>query len=253
MSRSAVTRLQSAYGLDPGRVQIIPHGVPELPLTDPETAKQALGVDGREVILSFGLLGPGKGLELALEALPAIVAARPAVTYVVVGATHPNLVRSEGEAYRDSLVARVARLGLSDHVMFVDRFVGRLELMQWLEACDVFVTPYPNLDQIVSGTLSYAMGAGRTVVSTPYAYATELLADGRGILVEPGSPKGLSSAIVDLLGDDGLRGRIGRRAYAHTRKMIWSEVGAEYGRLFAMVATTTPTPVRVAPLAAVHA
>jgi glycosyltransferase involved in cell wall biosynthesis len=253
MSRSAVTRLQSAYGLDPGRVQIIPHGVPELPLTDPETAKQALGVDGREVILSFGLLGPGKGLELALEALPAIVAARPAVTYVVVGATHPNLVRSEGEAYRDSLVARVARLGLSDHVMFVDRFVGRLELMQWLEACDVFVTPYPNLDQIVSGTLSYAMGAGRTVVSTPYAYATELLADGRGILVKAGSPSSLSRVIVDVLGDDGLRERIGRRAYAHTRRMVWSAVGAEYGRLFDMVATTTSAPVRVVPLAAVHA
>jgi glycosyltransferase involved in cell wall biosynthesis len=137
--------------------------------------------------------------------------------------------------------------------MFVDRFVGRLELMQWLEACDVFVTPYPNLDQIVSGTLSYAMGAGRTVVSTPYAYATELLADGRGILVKAGSPSSLSSVIVDVLGDDGLRERIGRRAYAHTRRMVWSAVGAEYGRLFDMVATTTSAPVRVVPLAAVHA
>jgi glycosyltransferase involved in cell wall biosynthesis len=253
MSRSAVTRLQSAYGIDPRRVQVIPHGVPELPLVDPEIAKHALGVEGRDVILSFGLLGPGKGLELALEALPAIVAARPAVTYVIVGATHPNLVRSEGEAYRDSLAARVARLGLNDHVMFVDRFVGRLELMQWLEACDVFVTPYPNLDQIVSGTLSYAMGAGRTVVSTPYAYATELLADGRGILVEPGAPGSLSSAIVDVLGDDALRDRIGRRAYAHTRKMVWSAVGAEYGRLFSQVAATPPTPIRVPTLAAVNA
>jgi glycosyltransferase involved in cell wall biosynthesis len=253
MSRSAVTLLESAYGVDPRRVEVIPHGVPELPLVDPAIAKQTLGVDGRDVILSFGLLGPGKGLELALDALPAIVAARPAVTYVVVGATHPDLVRSEGEAYRDTLVAQVARLGLNDHVRFVDRFVGRLELMQWLEACDVFVTPYPNLEQIVSGTLSYAMGAGRTVVSTPYAYATELLADGRGILVEPHSPSSLSDAIVTVLSDDELRHTIERRAYAYTRGMIWSAVGAEYGRLFSRVAVTAPARVPSAALAAVHA
>jgi glycosyltransferase involved in cell wall biosynthesis len=253
MSRSAVTLLESAYGVDPRRVEVIPHGVPELPLVDPAIAKQTLGVDGRDVILSFGLLGPGKGLELALDALPAIVAARPAVTYVVVGATHPDLVRSEGESYRETLVAQVARLGLNDHVRFVDRFVGRLELMQWLEASDVFVTPYPNLDQIVSGTLSYAMGAGRTVVSTPYAYATELLADGRGIIVEPHSPSSLSDAIVEVLGDDELRHTIERRAYAYTRGMIWSAVGAEYGRLFSRVAVTAPARVPSAALAAVHA
>jgi glycosyltransferase involved in cell wall biosynthesis len=125
--------------------------------------------------------------------------------------------------------------------------------MQWLEASDVFVTPYPNLDQIVSGTLSYAMGAGRTVVSTPYAYATELLADGRGIIVEPHSPSSLSDAIVEVLGDDELRHTIERRAYAYTRGMIWSAVGAEYGRLFSRVAVTAPARVPSAALAAVHA
>ena len=153
-------------------VHVIPHGVPELPFVDPVTVKPALGVEGRKVILSFGLLGPGKGYELALAALPDVVAAHPSVLYVVVGETHPDLLRSQGEAYRESLVATVARLGLEDHVRFVDRYVGRVELTKWLEAADVFVTPYPNLDQIVSGTMSYAMGAGRAIVSTPYAYAS---------------------------------------------------------------------------------
>jgi polysaccharide biosynthesis protein PslF len=194
MSRSAAALLESAYGVDASRLDIIPHGVPDLPLVDPETVKAGLGIDGREVILSFGLLGPGKGYELALDALPAIVAAHPTVCYVVVGATHPDLLRTEGETYRQRLVAQVQRLGMGSHVRFVDRFVGRVELTRWLEAADVFVTPYPKLDQIVSGTLSYAMGAGRAIVSTPYTYATELLADGRGRLVNRAGERPQSGA-----------------------------------------------------------
>lgn len=253
MSRSAALLLESAYGVDARRVQVIPHGVPDLPLVDPDHLKAGLGLHRRDVILSFGLLGPGKGYELAIDALPTIAAARPNVTYVVVGATHPDLLRSEGEAYRHELVEQVARLGMEDHVRFVDRYVGRRELTHWLEAADVFVTPYPNLDQIVSGTLSYAMGAGRTVVSTPYAYAAELLADGRGILVEPGSPSALASAIVDVLNDDVLRRETGRRAYDHARSMVWSAVGAHYNRLFGAVATASRPAVRAASLAAVNA
>jgi glycosyltransferase involved in cell wall biosynthesis len=253
MSRSAAVLLETAYGVDARHVEIIPHGVPELPLADPEHLKAGLGVAGRDVILSFGLLGPGKGYELAIDALPAIAAARPNVTYVVVGATHPDLLRSEGEAYRRELVEQVARLGMDDHVRFVDRYVGRRELAHWLEAADVFVTPYPNLDQIVSGTLSYAMGAGRTVVSTPYAYAAELLADGRGILVEPGSPSALASAIIDVLTDDVLRCETGRRAYDHARGMVWPAVGARYNRLFGAVASASRPAVHAASLAAVNA
>jgi glycosyltransferase involved in cell wall biosynthesis len=253
MSRSAARLLETAYGVDARRVEVVPHGVPELPLADPAPLKAGLGLDGRDVILSFGLLGPGKGYELALDALPAIAAARPNATYVVVGATHPDLLRSEGEAYRDSLVRQVARLGMEDHVRFVDRYVGHHELMHWLEAADVFVTPYPNLDQIVSGTLSYAMGAGRTVVSTPYAYAAELLADGRGILVEPGSPSSLASAITAVLSDDALRRETGRRAYDHTRGMVWSAVGGRYRQLFSAVASASRPAVRVSSLTAVNA
>jgi glycosyltransferase involved in cell wall biosynthesis len=241
MSHSAADRLASVYGIDRGRLHVIPHGVPELPFVDAARVKPSLGVEDRQVILSFGLLGPGKGYELAIAALPEVVAAHPSVLYVVVGETHPDLVRSEGERYREGLVARVASLGLEDHVRFVNRYVGRVELTKWLEAADVFVTPYPNLDQIVSGTLSYAMGAGRPVVSTPYAYAAEVLADGRGVLVPPASPAVLATALNELLGDPEMRAAIGRRAYAYSRRMVWSAVGTAYRDLFAhVVGADTP-------------
>ena len=253
MSRSAATRLKTVYGVDPRRLEIIPHGVPDLPLVDPESVKPGLGLDGRDIMLSFGLLGPGKGYEWALEALPEVVAANPAVCYVIVGATHPELLRSEGEAYRERLHAQVRTLGMEDHVRFVDRFVGRVELTRWLEAASVFVTPYPKLDQIVSGTLSYAMGAGRAIVSTPYTYASEILANGRGILIAPGSATGLASALNAVLGDDGLRARLGRRAYEYSRRMVWSAVGGEYLRVLGAVAAKTPRTELVRPLATISA
>jgi glycosyltransferase involved in cell wall biosynthesis len=252
MSRSAGTLLRNVYGVDSQRLHIIPHGVPDLPLVDPTAVKTDLGLAGRDVILSFGLLGPGKGYELALDALPAVVAANPKALYVVVGATHPDLLRTEGEAYRQRLVAQVQRLGMTDHVRFVDRFVGRVELTRWLEAADVFVTPYPMLDQIVSGTLSYAMGAGRAIVSTPYAYATEVLANGRGVLVPPGSVSEWSSALNEVLGDRALRTTIGRRAYAYSRRMVWSAVGAEYRDLLGRVALRSPRGAPAAVLAAIN-
>ncbi len=235
MSRAARSLLTDAYGVASSRIEVIAHGVPELPLVDPDTLKAGLGLDGREIILSFGLLGPGKGYELAIAAMPAVVAARPNVRYIILGATHPDLIRTEGEAYRASLKARIVALGMTEHVQLVDQFVGRRELARWLEAADVFVTPYPNLDQIVSGTMSYAMSAGKAIVSTPFAYAAELLADGRGVLVEPGSAASMSDAFVGLLADPERRSAIGAQAYAHSREMIWPEVGAIYRRLFARV------------------
>jgi len=252
MSNSAADLLRESYGVQRDRVHVIPHGVPDLPLVNPENVKPGLGVGNRKVILSFGLLGPGKGLELAIDALPAVAAAHPSVLYVIVGATHPALVERDGEAYRASLVDRIRRVGMVDHVQFIDRFVGKPELSQWLEAADVFVTPYPNLGQIVSGTLSYAMGAGRAIVSTPYVYAAELLAGGRGILVQPASVTELAAALTQLLGDPALRHEIGRRAYDYTRTMIWSAVGAKYRALFAQVADAAArSSVSVGQLAAV--
>lgn len=253
MSRSAVNLLTSGYDVDPGRLQVIPHGVPNLPLVDSATIKPGLGVADRDVILSFGLLGPGKGYELAIEALPAVAAEHPSVLYVILGATHPDLLAHEGEAYRSSLVDRVKHLGMGAHVQFIDRYVGRNELIRWLQASDVFVTPYPNLGQIVSGTLSYAMGAGRAVVSTPYTYATELLADGRGVLVAPGSAVALAAGLTSVLGDADLRAEIGRRAHAHSRRMIWAAVGAQYGDLFAAVARPARAAVASPKGVAVHA
>jgi glycosyltransferase involved in cell wall biosynthesis len=242
MSRAAARVLTGTYGVDDRAIDVIPHGVPNLPLVLSESVKPTLDLVGREVILSFGLIGPGKGLELVIDALPAVVAARPTACYVVLGATHPDLIASEGEAYRHSLEERVARLGMQSHVRFVDRFVGRVELTRWLEAADVFVTPYPNLDQIVSGTLSYAMGAGRAIVSTPYAYAKELLDGGRGILVPPGSPAAWADALITLLENDELRATVGRRAHEHSRAMVWSNVGSQYRALFSRVVARSRVP-----------
>jgi glycosyltransferase involved in cell wall biosynthesis len=236
MSRSAAELLIQHYDIDARDLAIIPHGVPNVPLVDSASLKPGLGLEGRDVILSFGLLGPGKGYELAIAALPAVAAAHPDVLYVILGATHPDLIRSEGEAYRQSLTDQIRKLGMERHVRFVDRFVGRVELIRWLEAADVFVTPYPNLGQIVSGTLSYAMGAGRAIVSTPYTYAAELLADGRGVLVPPGSASALAEGLNAVLGDADLRAAIGRRAHAYSRRMIWPAVGDEYNALFASMA-----------------
>jgi glycosyltransferase involved in cell wall biosynthesis len=235
MSGSAATLLTEVYGVDPARVQLIPHGVPDLPLVDPGTIKPGLGVDAHQVILTFGLLGPAKGVDLMLEALPAVVEAHPSALYVILGPTEPDLIRADGESYRQGLVAKVKALGMGKHVQFIDRFVGRVELTRWLEAADIFVTPYPDLDQTVSGTLSYAMSAGRAIVSSPTAYATELLADGRGSLVAPASATALADAVNALLADDERRAAMGRRAYDHSRPMVWTEVAAAYGRVFERV------------------
>ncbi len=236
MSASAASLLTKAYDVDPQKIEVVPHGVLDLPKVDPNTIKPAVGLAGRSVILSFGLLGPGKGYELAIRAMPAVVAAVPNATYVILGATHPGELRRNGDAYRQRLIDLTAELGMTGHVQFIDRFVSRHELGRWLEAADVFVTPYPNLDQIVSGTLSYAMGAGKAAVSTPYAYAAEILANGRGLLVPPAAPQALATALIDLLLDDAQREAIAGRAYAHGRTMLWSQVGASYKRVFRRVA-----------------
>ena len=236
MSGTAASLLTRTYDIEPTRVEIVPHGVPHLQFVAPASVKPGLGLQGRTVILSFGLLGPGKGYESVIAAMPAVVEAVPDACYVVLGATHPDLLNREGEAYRRSLEALAATLGVIDHVQFVDRFVGLEELGRWLQAADIFVTPYPNLDQIVSGTLAYALSAGKAIVSTPYAYALEQLADGRGRLYPAGSADALSETLIVLLRDPALRTLLGRRAYEYSRRMVWSEVGGQYRRVFARAA-----------------
>jgi glycosyltransferase involved in cell wall biosynthesis len=239
MSTSAAELLTRSYGTDPSHLQIIPHGVPYLPLVAPANVKPQMGLAGRTVILSFGLLGPGKGYESAIAAMPAVVEADPSCLYVIVGATHPELLRREGETYRASLQQLASSLRVGNHVRFVGRYVDARELSLWLSAADIFVTPYPNMEQIVSGTLSYAMGAGKAIVSTPYAYASERLADGRGRLVAAGSSQALAEGLIELAQSSSLRAKLGSRAYAASREMLWPEVGAAYKQVFARV--TRPT------------
>ena len=248
MSQSSAAVLASAYGVDATRIAVVPHGIPHLPFVASDTAKPRLGLKDRTVILSFGLIGPGKGFESVIDAMPAVVKAIPTACYIILGATHPGVLAREGESYRTDLQAQAKALGLGEHVQFVDRFVGRVELGTWLEAADIVATPYPNLDQSASGTLAYGMGAGKAVVSTPFAYASELLAEGRGRLVAPRSPEALAEAFVELLSDNDLRAAMGRRAYEHTRNMVWWEVGAAYRRLFDRAGSAPASiPFRPAP------
>ena len=235
MSQSASRLLTRLYGIAPNLLDVVPHGVPSLPLIGPDTIKPSLGLEPGTVILSFGLLGPGKGYETVIEAMPSVVDADPATRYVVLGATHPELLRREGEAYRTKLMRLADTLGVSANVLFVDRFVTRTELGTWLKAADIFVTPYPNRDQIVSGTLAYAMSAGKAIVSTPYPYAVEMLEAGRGRLVAAGSASEFAEVLVELVRDPDARSQLGRRAYDFSRTMIWPEVGDRYARIFSRV------------------
>ncbi len=242
MSQSAAALLAQGQPAGMRNVEVVPHGVPDLPLRDPATMKPRLHLGPEPLILSFGLLGRGKGYEQVIEAMPAVVAEIPEARYFVLGATHPGMLRDEGEAYRHSLQSLAADLGVADRVAFVDKFVSQEELGDWLMAADVFVTPYPNLEQIVSGTLSYAMGAGKAIVSTPYAYAAEMLRDGRGRLVPPGSPAALATAFVEILRDEWLRRSLGLMAYRHGREMIWSRVGERYRHILERVARVPARP-----------
>lgn len=224
--------LIETYGADPARIAIIPHGIPDARFETPDRAKRRLGLAGRKVILTFGLIGRNKGIETMIEAMPAILAGSPDALYILMGATHPHLLRDEGEAYRESLQARVRALGLEDHVLFINRFVDRPELLEQIAACDIYVTPYPMAAQLTSGALAYSHGAGRPVVSTPYWHAAELLADGSGVLVPFGDPERLGQAVVALLGDEAARLAMGRKAYAASRPTVWAETAARYVECF---------------------
>ncbi len=253
MSQSAADLLKSAYGLDTRTVKIIPHGVPNVPLVDPETIKPAVGLAGRPIILSFGLLGPRKGYELVLDALPAVVAEHPTVCYVIAGATHPDVLTRDGDAYRESLQRKVAKMGLGKNVLFHDQFMGRIELLRWLEAADVFVTPSANMDLSVSGTLAYALGAGRAIVSTPYLYASELLADGHGVVVPTRTSDAWAAALNSLLDDDDRRIELGRNAHHKSRSMVWSKVAEQYRTLSTRVVKRGMTASAEMPMTSVNA
>ncbi|MGQ9650028.1 MAG: glycosyltransferase family 4 protein [Phycisphaerae bacterium] len=228
MSHRARQMLLDIYHVPAERVALIPHGIPDVPFVDPNYYKDQFKAEGRRVILTFGLLSPNKGIEYMIEAMPEIVKAFPDVLYIVLGATHPHLVRQFGEAYRSSLQRRVADLGLQEHVRFRNQFVELEELCEYIGAADVYVTPYLHEAQITSGTLAYAVGAGKAVVSTPYWHAQELLADGRGVLVPFKDSKALADAVIHLFQNDTERHQIRKRAYTYCREMVWKQVAREY-------------------------
>jgi len=228
MSNKAAEFLTEVYDAPEQKIRLIHHGVPEIPLVEPHLYKEQFEMSGRELVLTFGLLSPGKGIEYALQALPKVVRHYPDLCYVVLGATHPNIVREQGESYRLSLQRLARRLGLQRNVLFTDRFVELAELCEFLKATDFYVTPYLNREQITSGTLAYALGAGKPIISTPYWYAEELLADGRGVMVGFRDSDAIADALLSLLDNPAKVREMRANAYEFSRRMTWTEVGRHY-------------------------
>jgi glycosyltransferase involved in cell wall biosynthesis len=228
MAERARDLLRSVYGVPGDRIDVILHGIPDAPFAEPDAAKALLGFSNRDVILTFGLLSPNKGIEVMIDAMPAILKTHPDAVYVVLGATHPNLVRQQGEAYRESLLARAQERGVASHVVFLDRFVDQPTLLSFISMCDVYATPYLNEAQMTSGTLAFSFGLGKAVVSTPYWHARELLADGRGVLVPFGDADAIGDAVSGLLSEPPRRHAMRERAYALSRSMTWSRTAERY-------------------------
>src|SRR6202050_418810 len=235
--------LRSVYRVPDDKIEVIPHGIPDVAFVAPDRAKTRLGFAGRAAILTFGLLSPNKGIEVMIDAMPSILKRRPDAVYVVLGATHPNLVRDQGEAYRESLTARVRELGVEDHVVFLDQFVDQATLLEFISMCDIYVTPYLNEAQMTSGTLAYSFGLGRAVVSTPYWHARELLAEGRGVLVPFNDSGAIGTEIIGLLTNDVRRHAMRKRAYAASRSMTWERTAERYIEVFETARRAHPLKV----------
>jgi len=232
MSRKACDFLKDIYGVPEEKIAFIHHGIPDTPFIDSSFYKDKFGVEGKKVLLTFGLLSPNKGIEDMLQALPAVIEKHPDVVYIILGATHPHVLKLHGDAYRIMLQQLVRKLGIGEHVIFQNRFVALKELCEFLGIADIYVTPYLEKAQIASGTLAYAMGTGKAVVSTPYWYAAEMLAEGRGRMVPFRDPHALAEQISDLFDNDAERHAIRKKAYTFCREAIWKEVSRKYLQVF---------------------
>src|SRR6202795_4111787 len=246
MSDRGKDYLEEIFGIVREKVDVIPHGIPDIPFIDPNYNKDQFGVEGKIVLLTFGLLSPNKGIEHVIEALPSILAQHPNVVYIVLGATHPNLVARDGETYRLKLERLVADRGVAANVIFYNRFVTQEELKEFIGAADIYITPYLNESQITSGTLAYAFGAGKAVISTPYWHAKELLADERGILVPFSDPMAISEGVNRFLCDSVLMTATRKRAWKLGRKMIWPAVAQQHMQSFQLARWNLSKPPRKA-------
>ena len=232
MSKHSLQSLQEVFHAPEGKIDLIPHGVPDLPFADPNLYKASMGAEGKTVLLTLGLLSPNKGIERVIEALPHIVADHPEVVYVVVGATHPHIWQREGDKYRLQLQSLAKTLGVERNVIFHNRFVRPDEMAQFVGSADIYITPYPYEEQAVSGTLAYALGAGKAIISTPYWHAAELLADGRGVLVPFEDSDAIATAAIKLLDNEMARKAMSRRAYLYAREMVWNKAAESYMSTF---------------------
>ncbi len=232
MSEIGAEFLRDVYGVAPEKIDYIPHGIPDVPFEDPSFHKDLFGVEGKIVMLSFGLISANKGIENVITALPAILKQHPNVVYIILGQTHPQVVRNEGETYRLSLQWLAQEKGVEEQVIFYNRFVSLDELVDFISAADIYITPYLDVAQISSGTLAYTLGAGKAVISTPYWYAEEMLADGRGVLVPFSDPVALAEQVINLLDNEPQRHAMRKRAYMFGREMIWSQVALRYMESF---------------------
>jgi len=228
MSERGSKMLREIYGVPGEKIDLIPHGILDMPFVDSNFYKDQFGVEGKHVLLTFGLLSPNKGIENVLRALPEVIKKFPNLVYIILGATHPNLVREHGEAYRLTLERLAKDLGIKRHVSFYNRFVDQEELKVFLGVADLYITPYQNAAQTTSGTLAYAFGSGKAVISTPYWHAEELLGDDRGVLVPFGDSNAMTQAIIGLLKDDNRRHAMRKRAYLLGREMVWSKAAQGY-------------------------
>jgi len=232
MSRRGEQYLREVYRVPSEKIDFIPHGIPDVPFVDPSFYKDKFESEGKMVLLTFGLLSPGKGIASVIEALPAILAKNPNVVYLVVGATHPHVFRREGESYRLGIERMIQDLGVEGSVVFHNRFVSLQELVEFLGAADIYISPSINEAQITSGTLAYAVGVGKAVISTPYWYAQELLDEGCGVLVPFNDPAAIAEKVVELLDNEPARHAMRKRAYLRGREMIWPKVAGLYARSF---------------------
>jgi glycosyltransferase involved in cell wall biosynthesis len=232
MSQYSARVLQKVFNVPAEKIDLIPHGIPDLPFVEPDVYKKSLAIAGKSLLLTFGLLSPNKGFESVIRAMPRILSSHSNVVYMIAGATHPQVKAREGDRYRLQLQALAMELGVEKSVVFRNRFFSPQEMASLVGSADIYITPYCHEAQAVSGTLAYALGAGKAIISTPYWHAAELLNDGRGTLVPFEDPDAIAAAAIDLLDNDAARQAMRKSAYDYGRHMIWNRVAQSYMRTF---------------------